>query len=227
MPATTLPGALRTRRSSSPSTKRWSTARFASPTASCSKLPRRSPARSSRRGFSPEIAWPSGRRTVRAGSSLRSACTPRARCSCRSTLGTRATRPVTSCARPARACSSRSPTSSAPAFPSSSTACPDSTRSSEIVVLDGPPHADCTTFDAFLARGASVPQTRDRRPRRRDLRRRRVRHHLHVGHHRLPEGCGARPRRQHPHLPVVERARRPPRTRPLPRRVSPRSTPRA
>ena len=78
----------------------------------------------------------------------------------------------------------------------------------EIVVLEGPSRPGSTTLAEFNARateahgrgGGTSPSRPDRR--------RSLRHHLHLGHHRQAQGRRAGSRRQCPNLPGLVRAGR-------------------
>ena len=90
----------------------------------------------------------------------------------------------------------------------------------EIVVLEGPPRPGSPTrrrvqrpgHRRARSGGGTPPGGRDRG--------RRVRHHLHLGHHRQAQGGRAGARRQCPHLPGLVRAGGSAQRRPLPRRLS-------
>ena len=143
-------------------------------------------ARSSPRASSTAIAWRSGRRTSRSGSSPRSARRASARCWFRSARATRAPRPPTCCARAARACCARSRASSTPTTSACSraTTCP---RSSAIVMLRGEaPGAQ--RWERLPRGGRARARGGGARARRRGRARRCRRHALHLGHDRQAEG---------------------------------------
>ena len=85
------------------------------------------------------------------------------------------------------------------------------------IVLRGDVPAGAVAWGDFLAAGDAVPEAEvDARVAALDGRRR-GRHHLHVGHHREPEGRRVHPRPDAARLRRLGRHRRPAQRRPLPR----------
>ena len=173
-----------------------------------------------RRVSSPATGSPSGRRTASSGRSPRSACTPPGRSSSRSTPGSRAPRRRTSSARPGPGCCSPSPTSSTPTTSRCSAGVerPRQPRGDRRA-----PRAPCADGHHRLGRlprpgrRGRPPRPRPRGPQAIDGRRP-LRHPLHLGHDRAPQGGDAAPRRRHPGLRRLVDGRRPARGRPLPHR---------